>query len=209
MLLLTSRHPLSSSFLIPAFYHLSLSPTTSIIAVRRKSRSRRRRSQTLQLPPASHQSTPITTLWRRRPPLPPSQMAPPFSPPLQWPGNWHVHRPSVHPAHTMSCLSTSSPLNHRSTTSQMGWGTEVTGSATAASSSRIWTCRCLWTFQTTASPTSPAQSPWGTCSHAAVASAPMFSWARLELWKCMFKWIRKAEAGLVSSQTLFLLSWQV
>lgn len=159
------------------FYFLFL----STIAVRRKSQSRRRRSQTLQLRPASRRSTPITTLWRRRPPPPPSQMAPPFSPPLRWPGNWHVRRPSVHPVHIMSCHSTSSPLRRRSTTNQMGWGTEETGSATAASSSRTWTYQCLWTFQTIANQTSPGRSPWGTCSHAAAASALMFSWVMLEL----------------------------
>lgn len=155
--------------------------TLSIIAVRRKSPSRRRRSRTLPLHRASRRSTPITTLWRRRPPLPPSQMVPPFSPPHLWPGNWHDHRPSVHPVHIMSCLSTSSPLSRRSTTNQMGWGMEVTGSATAVSSSRIWTCQCLWTFQTIANQTWPGRSPWGTCSHAAVASALMFSWTSLEL----------------------------
>lgn len=164
-----------------AIFHPASCSTTSIIAVRRRSPSRRRRSQTLLLRPASHRSTPITTLWRRRPPPLPSQMALPFSPPLRWPGNWHVHRPSVHPVRTMSCLSTSSPLSHRSTTSRMGWGMGVTGSATAASSSRIWTCQYLWTFQTTANQTLPGQSPWGTCSHAAVASALMFSWMSLEL----------------------------
>lgn len=171
-----------SSSLISAPHHLSPSLAISIIAVRRKSPSRRRRSQTLPSRPVSHQSTPTTTLWRRRPPPPPSQMAPPFSPPLRWLGNWRVHRPSVHLVRIMSCLSTSSPLSrHRSTTSQMGWGTEVTGSATAVSSSRIWTCQCLWTFQTIANQTSPGRSPWGTCSHAAVASALMFSWAWFEL----------------------------
>lgn len=62
-------------------------PTNSIIAARRKSPSRRRRSRTSPLRPASHRSTPTTTLWRPRPPPPPSQMALPFSPPLHWPGN--------------------------------------------------------------------------------------------------------------------------
>lgn len=174
-----------SHFCHPWFFSIShppSCPTISTIAVRRKSPSRRRRSQTLPLHPASHRSTPITTLWRRRPPPPPSPMALPFSPPLPWPGNWRVHRPSVHPVRTMSCLSTSSPhLSRRSTINQMGWGTEVTGSATAASSSRTWTCQCLWTFQTTVNRTWPGRSPWGTCSNAAVASALMFSWVRLDL----------------------------
>lgn len=172
--------PTSCSSHLPTS-HPTYSPTTSIIAARRKSPSRRRRSRTLPLHPASHRSTPITTLWRRRPPPPPSQMAPPFFPPLLWPGNWHAHRPSVHPVHTMSCPSTCSPLSNSSTINQMGWGTEVTGSATAASSSRILTCQCLWTFQTTVNQTLPALSPWGTCSHAAAASALMFSWAWLDL----------------------------
>lgn len=173
--------PLLPILLSPIFIsHPSSSPTTSIIAARRKSPSRRRRSRTSPSHPAFHPSTPITTLWRRQPPPPPSQMAQTFFPPLRWPGNWHVHRPSVHPVRTMSCLSTSSPLSRSSTINQMGWGTEVTGSATAASSSRTWNCQCLWTFQTTVNQTWPARSPWGTCSHAAAASAPMFSWPRLD-----------------------------
>lgn len=157
-------------------------PPSSIIAARRKSLSRRRRSQTSRLRPASLRSTPITTLWRLRPPPPPSPMAPPFSPPLPWPGNWHAHRPSVHPARTMTCLSTCSrPLSRRSTINLMAWGTEATGSATAACISKIWTCQCLWTFQTTGNQTWPGRSRWGTCSHAAAASALMFSWVRFEL----------------------------
>lgn len=134
-------------FLLQLYYSLSLQYCATVgystIAVRRKSRSRRRRSQTSPWHLASRQFTLITTLWRQQPPPPPSQMALPFSPPPRWLENWHAHRPSVHLVHTMSCLSTSSLLSRRSTTSQMGWGTEVTGSAIAASSSRIWTCQCL------------------------------------------------------------------
>lgn len=130
-------------------------------------------------------------------------MAPPFSPPLPWPENWPVHRPSVRPAHTTSCRSTSSPLSLSSTNSQMGWGTEENVSATAASSSRIWTCQCLWTFQTTANPTSPARSPWETCSHAAVASALMFSRAGLEV---VVRWngLGCAQTGLGKSGSALL-----
>lgn len=103
-------------------------------------------------------------------------MAPRCSPRLRWPGNWRARRPSVRPVRTMTCLSTSSPpLSRRSTINQMAWGTEVSGSATAACSSRIWTYRCLWTFQTTVNQTSAGRSPWGTCSPAAAASALMFS----------------------------------
>lgn len=132
--------PLFSSLPIS---HFCPSVSISIIAARRKSLSRRRRSQTLPLHLTSRRFTPITTLWRLQPPPPPSRMALPFFPPLQWPGNWHDRRPSAHPVHTMRCLSTSSHLSRSSTTNQMGWGTEGTGSAIAVSSSRIWTCQCL------------------------------------------------------------------
>lgn len=62
---------------------MSSSPA-SIIAVRKKSQSRRRRSRTLPSHPASLPSIPTTTLWRPRPPPPPSLMAPPFSPLPPW-----------------------------------------------------------------------------------------------------------------------------
>lgn len=157
-------------------------PLTSIIAVRRRNQSRRRRSRTLLSHPASLRFTQTTTLWQRRLLPPPSPMALPFSLHRRWLENWHARRPSVHRARTMICLSTFSLLLNcsRSTTSRRDWGMVETVSATAASSSRIWTCQCLLTSQTIVSQTWRAQSPWGKCLHAAVASALTFSWEKVE-----------------------------
>lgn len=127
----------------------------------------------------------------------------PFSLRRHWRENWHVHRPSARPARTTTCLSTFSRLRRRSTTNRTAWGMEESGSATAASSSRIWSCRCLWTFQTTVNRTWRGRLPWGRCSHAAVASALMFSWFKAKL--VLFSFLLKAEkdkAGLI--QTVFV-----
>lgn len=86
---------------------------------------------------------------------------------------------------------------------------EESESVTAASSSRTWSCRCPWTFQTIGNQTWRGRLPWGRCSHAAVASALMFSWFKGKLVSCVCFLLKaeKAKAGLI--QTGFVSAWPV